>query len=493
LDKAPSLWRRGISFDAMVIGLLVVVFGATAAVMPAQNDTFWHLRAGSDIWHNAQIPRTDNYSHTFAGTPWPDHEWLSQAIMYAAYHLGGMRALTLLWALLAWGSLAVIYNLMVGPRMTRAVPFALGLMIGCCIWAVRPHMLSLFLMVVLARLIVQSDEHPRRLWIIPPLFVAWANAHGGVVLGGLVLSGAWGAAALRWRLRRQPEDLRRLRTLSVIVPLAGLATAATPLGFGIYRFVIESTARSYAARITEWFPPWPTDLLGVLFWIGALGFVAALIGRRRALAGADWPTWALLGATLVLMPLAFRSTRNVGPFSVLAIPAISRVLGAEFRFRLRRRPRPESPDHPLINLSLVGGLGFVALLLIATAWILPAKMLGWNPIPAGALSAIEACRGPLYNHYNEGGYLIWFTPDRPVFVDGRQDPFPLAFMQENSDVEHEKRPYQPLFERWGIRCAFLSATSPTAKKLGADGWRRRFGDKDWVVYEAPASEHARSD
>ena len=143
------------------------------------------------------------------------------------YRLGGMPGLTIACALCVWGFIAIVYGLMVGPRLTRAVPLAIGLLIGCCVWSLRPQVLTLLLLAVLARLLVHE-----RLRIIPPLFLLWANAHGGVVLGGLVLSSAWAAAALRWWLRRQPEDARRLRRLSVVVPLAGLATAATPLGFG---------------------------------------------------------------------------------------------------------------------------------------------------------------------------------------------------------------------------------------------------------------------
>jgi hypothetical protein len=259
------------------------------------------------------------------------------------------------------------------------------------------------------------------------------------------------------------------------------------MGFGIYRFVIESTERSYAAQITEWFPPWPTDLLGVVFWASSLAFATALVARRRTLATADWPTWALLAGVLVLAPLAFRSTRNVGPFVVLAIPAASRVLGADFRFRRARKEVP-SEDHPLVNLALLGGLSLIALVFVVAAWAIPVKILGWRPIPQGAIDAVEACDGPLYNHYNEGGYLIWFTPDRPVFVDGRQDPFPVPFLLENGDVEHERKPWKPVFERWKIRCAFLDVKSPTGKALAAAGWQQRFGDKHWVVYEAPSGD-----
>ena len=76
--------RHGISFADMAVGMLFVAFALCAALMPAQNDTFWHLRAGADIWRTGQIPRIDNYSFTFVGAPWPDHEWLAQALMFAA-------------------------------------------------------------------------------------------------------------------------------------------------------------------------------------------------------------------------------------------------------------------------------------------------------------------------------------------------------------------------------------------------------------------------
>ena len=77
----------------MAVGLLFVAFAVVATFSPAQNDTFWHLRAGADIWRTGHVPRIDTYSYTELGAAWPDHEWLSQALMYAAYHLGGMRGL----------------------------------------------------------------------------------------------------------------------------------------------------------------------------------------------------------------------------------------------------------------------------------------------------------------------------------------------------------------------------------------------------------------
>ena len=58
--------------------MLFIILALRAALMPAQVDTFWHLRAGADIWRNHRVPHVDTYSFTSGGWPWRDHEWLWQ-------------------------------------------------------------------------------------------------------------------------------------------------------------------------------------------------------------------------------------------------------------------------------------------------------------------------------------------------------------------------------------------------------------------------------
>jgi len=274
---------RGIPFGTMAVGLLFVAFAVSAVLMAAQNDTFWHLRAGQDIWRTHEIPRTDSYSHTFAGAPWPDHEWLAQALIYAVYRVAGMPGLELGAAALVMGGAALTWRLMVGTRATRATLMTIGLALSSCVWVLRPHLLTLFLLAVVLTLLARE----RWRWI-PPLFLFWANAHGGVVLGGLVLAAAWAAAALRWWRVREAGDRVRLRALSIVLGLSGLACAAAPLGFGIYRFVIESTARSMQVKILEWFPVKPDDFFGVLFWAATAGFAVLLVARLRRFGRRRW-------------------------------------------------------------------------------------------------------------------------------------------------------------------------------------------------------------
>lgn len=478
---------RGLSFEGMAIGLLFVAVAFRALLMPAQNDTFWHLRAGADIWRTGHAPLTDSYSFTISGLRWPDHEWLWQAFVYGCHRLGGMPLVSLAASTFVVASVGIAYRMMVGPRITRFILLVAAVAPASCVWALRPQVVTIFALVLLVWLLGRERLRP-----IPFLFLIWANLHAGVLFGGVVLVAALAVAALRWRRHRGAEDGRhledgrRLVGLAVVLPLAGLATCATPLGLGLYRFVWEGTSHAQTAWITEWQPTLPTGALGATFWVVAGAFVIIWARRWRTLIDgpADgWFDWLVAAATWALLPLAFRSLRNIPPFLMLAAPTASRLLGAGFRFRLpgRGTAPPSSPDHPRLNLILLSGAGAVAAAIVALAWTTGAKPLNWHPIGDGALAAVRACDGPLYNRYDEGGYLIWFAPEKKVFIDSRHDPYPLVFQQEAIAVQNGEQPYRPLFEIWRIRCAFLPTDAPIVGALRAAGWISRFQDHDWTV------------
>ena len=70
------------------------------------------------------------------------------------------------------------------------------------------------------------------------------------------------------------------------------------------------------------------------------------------------------------------------------------------------------------------------------------------------------------------------------FIDGRQDPFPLELLHGSFAVEHGA-PYEQLFAQYGVRCAFIPASSKLVDRLRGDGWRAVFLDHDWAVLSAP--------
>jgi hypothetical protein len=483
--------RRGISFADMAVGFLFVVFVSKALLMPATADTFWHLRAGADILRTGAVPHVETYSFTAAGWPWRNHEWLWEPISYACYHLGGMPLLSLCGAAFVVAALALVHRLMVGPAWTRFLLLMLGLPLTIPVWTLRPHLFTLFAVPLLVTLLARA-----RLWPIPLLFVLWANMHGGVALGGVILGVTTAAAVLRWRIHRTPADRRRARALAVVLPLAAAACLATPLGTGMFHFLADSMVRIRAVKIGEWQPTVPTDVYGAIAWALVLLFLTALVVRRRALRdghASSWADWAAVTGALALLPLAAAAVRNVAPFLLLAIPATSRLLGPDARARLpwRKAPAPDAAtDRPRANLALLAAMSVAALVFVAWSYRVGPPSLGWRPVDGRALAAVRACDGPLYNQYDDGGYLIWFVPEKPVFVDNRQDPYPLQHITAQLDVQWERVPYRSLFDRWGIRCAFLPVASSTVAALERDGWITRFRDDRYTVQSAPPAPAA---
>jgi hypothetical protein len=100
-------------------------------------------------------------------------------------------------------------------------------------------------------------------------------------------------------------------------------------------------------------------------------------------------------------------------------------------------------------------------------------------------TAIAACEGPLYNRYDEGGYIIWFLKGRKVFMDSRQDPFPEEMVLDQIQLERSGD-YQSMFERYHIGCALTPDRSPLAHRLALDGWSSRQAGTGWTVFSKPA-------
>ncbi|HMF43122.1 MAG TPA: hypothetical protein VKQ32_20765 [Polyangia bacterium] len=480
---------RGVPFASMALGLLFVLFAARAMLMPASGDTYWHLRAGADIVRTGAVPHVETYSFTAAGHPWREHEWLWDPISYTLYRLGGMPLLTLFGAALAVATLVLIHRLMIGPAWIRMPLLMLLLVFVGPLWVLRPQLFTFLAVPLLMTLLARE-----RFWPIPALFVVWANMHGAVALGGIVLGAATAAALLRWRVRRTPGDRRRALALAVVLPASALACLATPQGAGMFHFLADSMVRIHAVGIGEWQRPSPKDPYGAIFFIVVLGLAVLLVVRRRALrAGghaSSWTDWAMVAGAVALVPLAMTAVRNVGVFALVAIPAASRLLGPDVAVRLpwrkAREPGPDG-DRPVANLIVLGVAALGALAFVGWSYRSRAPMLGWQPIDARAIQALRACDGPLYNQYDEGGYLIWFVPEKPVFVDNRQDPYPIEHIRAQLDVQWGAASYRPLFERWGIRCAFLPLTSTTTvAALGRDGWVTRYRDDTYMVLSAPA-------
>jgi hypothetical protein len=178
---------------------------------------------------------------------------------------------------------------------------------------------------------------------------------------------------------------------------------------------------------------------------------------------------------VALLPFSFSAVRNIGPFLMLAVPAISTMFTLDFS-----RARSQRDERPLMNAALVSAASLTVVLTLAYAYVFQIRHLQWNPLPKASLQALRLCPDNLYNRYDEGGYLIWFARDHLVFLDGRQDPFPPSLVLEQIRSE-SSGDFADTFARHHIRCAYLPTSSPVGGRLSAAGWTSLYRDADWVV------------
>ena len=451
------------TFDRVLAALVFLAIALACALTPMQTDTWWQLRAGRDMWASRSVLLTDVYSHTAYGTFWPNHEWLAEVVFYALYRVGGFPLLTLFATGLIVGGWILSWRLAKGPVRERFLWVGIALIPSSLWWEPRPHAFSLLFIVATVFLIAR-----RRLWWLPLIFVVWANVHGGVLLGFVLLGAGLGAQTLlapgTWR---QP----------VLVFLACLlAATATPLGLGFWSEIPKSLARISLYPLDEWRRPRVMDIRVLPFWIIAATFCYGLVRNRHRLRRLPPDEAAVYACALALLPMAVSAIRNVGPFVMIAAPALTSLV------RLRREPDAAAQvERPLLNAAVMAIAAASVVVTIAWAYVNRIPKLQWAPVPSGVLVALRECPDNLYNRYDEGGYLLWFAPERRVFMDGRQDPFPPALVLEHIQMETVTGDFRDVFPRHDIHCAVLPTVSPTAKQLLTAGWTTLYRDAAWVV------------
>jgi hypothetical protein len=445
---------------------MLLIIGAAAACTGMQSDSWWQLRSGQWIVATGQVGLVDPFSSTARGAPWPNHEWLAQVLCYMVYVAAGLRGVVLLCAAIAAATWWAIYRLCDGLPRYRVILLLAAVICHEIMWAVRPHMITL-LFLALELLLLRRRRH----WLLPPLFLLWANLHGGVAVGGIVL------------LVAVPADLiqrRALRPWLGLVAACAAATLVNPMGFGLWRFAISMFDHPETRYIQEWVPPslgWPVSypfFILVVVWLGAVAV------RWRRLRGFDDILLVALG--LVLLLLGFRAIRHTALFAVIALPLISQMLPTS-----STGPQMVTARRGVVHAAL-GTLAAVACLaLIAKVWNDPQRMV-WEPLTPGAAAAVRSCPGPLYNTYNEGGAILWFVPERPVFVDSRNDPYSVDLLFR-AVIAEQSGAYKALFDEYGVSCALVSIEKPiyTALRQGA-GWRELYRDAGIAVLQRIAPE-----
>jgi hypothetical protein len=434
-------------FLAWVLPALLILVMAAAVLQPIRSyDLGWHLAAGRLILERGAIPAEDPFSFTRPGTAWLDHEWLFQVAAFLLFRSGGWRALLGLDLLLALVAGSCLIRWMRAEQVgdaTGAILLALSFAGARFRFDARPEMASLCFTVILLSILHarRRGGQGRRAWLLPPLFLVWANTHPGVVLGAAVVmlwvAGEWGQGLLEGRGIPHPVSRTALCLISPLLLLAN------PGGWNLLRvpWEIRRIVMSGHAPNLEWASPSMKQFPLFSFSIAAAVVVIGL-GFRKI----DLP--AVLVAAVIAL-LACQHLRNVGLFFLVLPPAMARPLAS-----LERRVR-----FPVREGSI---LAMVLLALLSAHFLRENLLTGKRGFldsaqPRRAVDLLES-RGAgrrLFNDVLFGGYLIWRRyPEHGVFIDGRNEVYD-SLLAEIFEAVNSGEKWKALLDRYEIDAALL--------------------------------------
>jgi hypothetical protein len=482
LRRFPTGFLAGLTVDRLIFALFVLAVFTRGALLQFDSDSWWHLRTGQLIWQTGHVWLTDPFSSTAQGAYWPNHEWLTQVIFYGGYLLMGYGFPVLFAALVITATWVIIYHLCAGPPLYRALVLVAALNTHVMVWIPRPHIVTL-LFFVLTLLLIREY---RFRWLLPPLFLLWANMHGGVAFGGSLLV----VTTIIALVLRRPE-----RWHWVGITLAsGLLTLLTPLGGRLWGFTLGMLDHPFISRyIQEWQPPSLFWSVSYPFFAVALLWLFVVVLRRddlRALWRRDqsdqtfW-TMLLLVLGIIYLLLGFKAIRHTPLFASVALPFILapetwRRLPTLTRLAARLSQERVSVRRGMLHLALLTGAVAGALFFIALDW---SEAKRWHALPPDVVAAVRSCPGTLYNTHKLGGHVMWAIPGRPVFVDSRNDPYTDQHLIASVEAEFDGV-YRELFAHYDVRCALVPIERPLYEALRQDpAWMEHYTDDEYALFQ----------
>jgi hypothetical protein len=450
--EAQSLFVAGVAVFALV-GI---------AKMPENlNQDGWLALVGGRYVAGHGIPSTDSLTAMTHGVRWIDQQWLAQLVLYRIEQVGGLflyGAVYVAVAAAAFGMAIAAARSLGGTERTIlwALPGA-----AFFIWAgsaeIRTQGLALPLFVAVLWLLARDVRAPtRRVYLVFPLLILWANLHGSVTAGvGLAL--LYGLTMLLGDLRDGgPRAIQGRTLLFLLAPV--LCLLATPYGVTIVGYYRETLLNpTFSKVITEWRPISSFMILAAPFY--ALAFATVwLLGRS----GRRTPAFDHFALILLSIAAVF-GVRNVVWFGLAVAVLLPACIGNVITERAVAPPRRRR-----INLTLAGtSLGLVAVVL-AWAAVKPASWFE-RDYSVRVLSTVNSILkqqpgARIFADVRFGDWLLWHNPSLAgkIAYDTRFELLTDQQILAVADLGQVRRPHEPNILA-GYRVLLLDPASASTK------------------------------
>ena len=465
--EPPARWNRG------VLILLFVLLALFAMRQVGDPDVGFHLKAGDWFLSGHGWPGYDTFTYTLNDHPYVDTSWGYQVLLRLSHMAGGTPGMVVFHLMMLAGLFFLLYKT---ARLAPVDPATLVFLFGAGIVAcelryeIRPEILSyLFLAAILYLLYRRALGLKTALWLLPILLWLWANSHALFAMGWAAI--ACVAAGLWIRDRKPDEKLLLWGGVSLLTPLMN------PYGFKgwVYPFILLTrfqTKNAFAQNISELASPfalrlsagesfyaaWPIWTFRCLTVLAVAAFVLLLVRKK-------W--WAAF-IVLAFLPLSVRAIHNMPLLIITALPAMIWALPISDLRHLMDMPERRARmirNGVLITTAVLAVV--LGLRVMTGAYYISSRRptrIGWDwnssllPVKAAEYVKRAGLQGPMLNHFNFGGYLMWTLPQR-VFMDGRNEMAGEAFFNQCRAILSSPEALEEAARHYGFQWIILPYTA----------------------------------
>ena len=477
-------WRRvasGLYAAAIVSGLSLYIAMIVWHPLVTRDDFWSHIAIGRWIWESGTVPH-ETIGLWTAKQPHVYHSWLSQLTLFGLTNVSApermpevVLAFTALMVIASFGIIWFVSHRCGGLSIWLAAASLLAVEASSGRFQVRPDLFtSLFQTLLMAFLVFWSRgsfEGPSRAHIAALSVVAvaffslWANFHGAVAFGLMLMAGTAGCDLLQDRFDR------RSRFLALLALAAALGVCLNPYGLDYWRAYLSVRSEVFK-HISEWTPIWSPNLPvqpGILVRTGLIaGLALAAWGmnpNRR---------WSHLLWVVAFAAFYAQARRNIWPcclasLCVLAANAPAFSL-ANVPARWTRLLSKLGGEVALLRAGIRLGL---ALLIGYSCLNVGLRHQSWRPLgPADAERGIvrfikvNRLEGRMYNDSEIASFLQYrLAGDPPLYIDNI-NAYPVEAVRNYLEIATCSERGRKLLDEQGVEIVVLSSDrSPKVESL----------------------------
>jgi len=481
-----GFWTKTFSFPvllAMTLCASIFVFDSSSIADP---DIWWHLRNAQVFVQTHSVVYHDFYSFTATGSRWMNEAWLSELPYYFAWQWFGIRGIYLVMLIEVQLILLGVFGIAwLASKNVKSAFLASWVSVWLATVSFGPRTLLAGWMCLVTELyiLMQFRENDDRTWLLPPLFILWANLHGSWLIGMVLFGIFWGAGSLQgsWgRIEATRWTIPQMRKLAVIASLSVAGLFLNPYTYHLvfYPFNFAFKQRLNVNHVDEWMSLDFHSVRGKIFFgILAATIILALVRKRR---------WRL--DELGFLLLGFYAALTYSRFLFLAAIVLTPILARELDFF---PPYDATIDKKWLNAI------FMVVIVVGCVWRFPSAQFLMrdtiNKYPYRALNYLHQFqpRGPVFNDCLWGGYLIWNVRNIPVFIDSRIDIYEYnGVFADYLDALGIKNTLE-ILNKYHIRYVLFPHQSAVAYLLmNNSGWKTRYQDETTILLERSSGSYA---